>query len=124
MSATPPPYASPPSDPSRRVYDTADFLVAYENVRPTPMYNGEKLACVTFRMTPGQIHKPHSHTDQTQMWVILSGDGEAILDNDFLERVGAGTVIVHHPNQAHGIVALGPEDLVYINVSAKPQPPV
>ncbi len=60
MSATPP-TAKPLSDPRRRVYKTGDFLVAYETVRPTPMYTGEKLACVTFRMTPGQVHKPHSH---------------------------------------------------------------
>jgi quercetin dioxygenase-like cupin family protein len=118
MSATPPP-SMPLSDPRKRVYNTGDFLVAYETVRPTPMYSGEKLSCVTFRMTPGQVHEPHSHTDITQMWVILSGEGEAILDDGQRERVGPGAVIVHHPTQPHGIVALGPDDLVYINVSEK-----
>jgi len=103
-----------------RVYKVADFLNVYDAVRPTPMYSGDKLSCVTFRMTPGQVHEPHSHTDITQMWVILSGHGEAILDDDRRERVGPGTVIVHHPTQPHGIEALGPDDLVYINISERP----
>lgn len=116
MSATPP-LVKPLSDPKRRVYEIADFLVAYDQVRPTLMYSGEKFSCVTFRMTPGQIHQPHSHEDITQMWVIISGEGEAILDDGARRKVGPGTVIVHHPTQPHGIVALGPEDLVYINIS-------
>jgi quercetin dioxygenase-like cupin family protein len=118
-----PPPSHSPSDPSRRVYKVDDFLVTYETVRPTPMYAGEKFSCVTFRMTPGQVHEPHSHTDMTQMWVILSGAGEAILDDGRRERVGPGTVIVHHPTQPHGIVALGPDDLVYINVSERSASP-
>lgn len=118
MSAIPPP-PQPKSDPSRRIYRVADFLEVYDTVRPHPMYNGERFSCVTFQMKPGQVHEPHYHDDVTQMWVILSGEGEAILDEGKRERVGPGTVIVHHPPQPHGIVALGPEDLVYINVSER-----
>lgn len=117
MSVTPP--AMPLSDRAERLYRIADFLKAYDTVKPTPMYMGEKLSCVTFRMTPGQVHEPHSHADVTQMWVILSGEGEAILGDGRRERVGPGTVIVHHPTQPHGVVALGPEDLVYINISER-----
>jgi mannose-6-phosphate isomerase-like protein (cupin superfamily) len=83
------------------------------------MYSGDRFSCVTFRMTPGQVHEPHQHADVSQMWVILSGEGEAILGDERRERVGPGTVIVHHPMQPHGIVALGPEDLVYINISER-----
>ncbi len=117
MSATPP--VQPKSDPNHRLYRIADFLQAYETVRPHPMYSGDRFSCVTFRMTPGQIHQPHQHADVTQMWVIISGEGEAILGDERRERVGPGTVIVHHPTQPHGIVALGPEDLVYINISER-----
>jgi quercetin dioxygenase-like cupin family protein len=117
MSTAPPP--TPKSDPSRRIYKIADFLQTFENVRPNPMYNGERFSCVTFQMTPGQVHEPHQHADVSQMWVIISGEGEAILDGGKRERVGPGTVIVHHPTQPHGIVALGPDDLVYINISER-----
>jgi mannose-6-phosphate isomerase-like protein (cupin superfamily) len=65
------------------------------------------------------VHEPHQHADVSQMWVIISGEGESILDGGKRERVGPGTVIVHHPMQPHGIVALGPEDLIYINVSER-----
>ena len=106
MSGTPP--VQPKSDPSRRVYRVADFLEVYETVRPHPMYSGDRFSCVTFRMTPGQVHEPHQHADVTQMWVILSGEGEAILDGGAREHVGPGTCIVHHPTQPTASSRSGP----------------
>lgn len=114
-----PPSSIPNSDPEQRVYRITDFLETYETVRPHAMYNGERFSCVTFQMKPGQVHEAHQHADVSQMWVILSGEGEAILGEERRERVGPGTVIVHHPTQPHGIVALGPDDLVYINISER-----
>ncbi len=121
MSSPPP--KVPLSDPAQRVYRTDDFRVSDSSaVRPTPMYNGEKLSAVTFTMLPGQIHEPHSHTDVTQAWIILEGRGEALLGGGRRDPVGPGTLIVHHPMQLHGIVNVGDTDLVYINISEKPAP--
>ena len=112
--------AHPPSDPEERVYRTQDFRIADDTrVAPVPMYFGARFSAVTFTMLPGQVHEPHSHEDLTQAWFILEGTGEALLGGDRRERVEAGTVIVHHPGQVHGIVNVGSEPLVYVNISLK-----
>jgi quercetin dioxygenase-like cupin family protein len=110
----------PPSDREERVYRTHDFRVTDPSrVAPTPMYFGERFSAVTFTMLPGQVHEPHSHEDLTQAWFILEGRGEAFLGEDRREIVEAGTIIVHHPRQVHGIVNVGSEPLVYVNISLK-----
>lgn len=110
----------PPSDPEERVYRTQDFRVSFpDRVAPTPMYFGERFSAVTFTMLPGQVHEPHSHEDLTQAWFILEGIGEALLGGERRQIVEAGTVIVHHPRQPHGIVNIGTEPLVYVNISLK-----
>ena len=121
MSVNPPP-AHVKSDPNVRVYRAADFeVIDPEKVKPIPTYSGDVFSAVTFTMLPGQLHTPHSHTDVTQAWFILSGQGEAILGDDRREVVGPGTMIVHHPTQLHGILATGDENLVYMNISERPR---
>jgi quercetin dioxygenase-like cupin family protein len=121
MTAPLPPPSMPMSDPEERIYRSEDFRVTDAAVvRPTPMYCGDKLSAVTFTMLPGQIHEAHSHTDMTQAWIILEGRGEAILGNGRRDIVGPGTMIVHHPEQLHGIVNVGDSNLVYINISERP----
>ena len=59
-------------------------------------------------------------TDMTQAWIILEGQGEALLGDGRRDLVGPGTMIVHHPTQMHGIVNVGDTNLVYINISERP----
>jgi quercetin dioxygenase-like cupin family protein len=113
----------PLSDPEERVYPLAKYQKIFpEAVRPAPVYLGTKFSTVVFTMLPGQVHEPHKHDDQTQIWVILEGQGEFLMGNGRSELVGPGTVCVHHPNQMHGIKTVGDQNLVYINISEKVAP--
>jgi quercetin dioxygenase-like cupin family protein len=111
----------PLSDINERIYQPlSKYLVTDENVvKPEAIYLGTKMAAIVFTMLPGQLHKPHKHEDQTQMWIIVSGQGEVIMDDGRTEIVGPGAVCVHHPTQLHGIRTVGDENLVYFTVSEK-----
>lgn len=53
------------------------------------------------------------------MRIILSGQGEVLMDNGRTEIVGPGAVCVHLPTQLHGIKTVGDENLVYITVAER-----
>jgi quercetin dioxygenase-like cupin family protein len=116
--------AVPLSDPNERVYQPLEkFQRSYpDKVKPEKIYLGPKLSAIVFTMLPGQVHKPHKHDDQTQMWIIVSGQGEVVLDDGRTEIVGPGAICVHHPQQLHGISTIGDENLVYITVGTKHAP--
>lgn len=120
MSVSPMP-KYPQSDLDERIYSP---LSKYQRtdpdvVKPAPIYFGPKLSAIVFTMLPGQEHKPHKHEDQTQMWIVISGQGEVIMEDGRREIVGPGAICVHHPQQLHGINTVGDENLVYITVAHK-----
>jgi len=109
----------PLSDLDERIYSP---LEKYERIfpeapMPAPIYKGPKMSAIVFTMLPGQVHQAHKHPDQTQMWIIVSGQGEVIMDDGRTELVGPGAICVHHPEQLHGIKTVGDENLVYITVA-------
>jgi quercetin dioxygenase-like cupin family protein len=116
------PYGNIPlSDLDERIYQPlSKYQKTHEDaVKAETIYNGPILAAIVFTMLPGQVHRAHKHEDQTQMWIIVSGKGEVIMDDGRTEIVGPGAICVHHKNQLHGINTVGEENLVYITVSEK-----
>jgi len=109
------------SDPNERIYQPlSKYQRTYEDVvKPESIYIGPKMAAIVFTMLPGQVHKPHKHEDQTQMWIIVEGQGEVLMDDGRTELVGPGAICVHHPTQLHGIRTVGDTNLVYLTVSER-----
>jgi quercetin dioxygenase-like cupin family protein len=111
----------PLSDPDERIYFPLEqYQQVYPGVvKPAPIYFGPKMSAIVFTMLPGQVHEPHLHEDQTQMWIVVSGQGEVIMEDGRTALVGPGAICVHHPRQLHGIRTVGDENLVYLTVAHK-----
>ena len=78
-------------------------------------------ACVatTVRMRQGFETETHSHFDEEQVFVILSGEGELTIEHEHREISGGMTVYI--PRKArHKLVATS-EQLVYIYFSVWPE---
>lgn len=65
------------------------------------------------RIPPGKANYPlHSHAAQTEHYIILSGSGIMVTENESTFRLEAGDHVICHPGEAHQIVNDGSEDLV------------
>ncbi|MSS73530.1 MAG: cupin domain-containing protein [Candidatus Latescibacteria bacterium] len=65
------------------------------------------------RMPPGAVNYPkHAHTTQWEFYVVVAGKGRVNV-NDETHEVQTGDCFVQPPGNAHQIVNVGEEDLVY-----------
>jgi putative monooxygenase len=68
---------------------------------------------------PGSQQRPHEHPDSEQVYVIVAGSGEMLVDGE--ERhVEAGTMVFIPPGAKHAIFNSGSERLTYVTATAPP----
>lgn len=64
---------------------------------------------------PGKFTSLQSHNFREEVWVVISGTGECILDDDTLPLV-AGSIVKVGLNQKHRVKNTGSEKLTFIEV--------
>lgn len=80
----------------------------------------ESCTAVTVRMKKGMETKEHVHTDEEQVYVILSGEGKLSIEGE--EKIVSGGMLAYIPrNSKHRIVATGKGELVYIYIAIWPE---
>ncbi len=73
------------------------------------------------RVPPGEASWPyHSHSAQWEMYIILSGHGQARTPEGPVE-LGPGDCLIHPPGDPHQIKNTGTEDLLYYVIADNPQ---
>jgi len=80
---------------------------------------GEHLFAGLNCFTPGQEHKAHTHPDQDKLYVVLEGQGEALVG----EQTGLlepGDVVLAPAGVAHSMRNPGPGNLVVLVVFGPP----
>jgi mannose-6-phosphate isomerase-like protein (cupin superfamily) len=68
---------------------------------------------------PGSQQSLHSHPDSEQVYVIVSGRGEMIIEGETREVV-AGTMVFIPPESKHAIHNPGSERLTFVTATAPP----
>lgn len=77
------------------------------------------LAFVDFVAVPdGTSIGRHTHGDDEEIYVVLSGAGEMVLDGEVVV-VGPGDVVVNRPGGTHELRPTGPEDLRMVVVDIR-----
>ena len=56
-----------------------------------------------------------THRQRSEIWTILSGSGEAVLDGD-IRRIGPGDVVVIRPGVKHALRAFSPVELIEVQM--------
>jgi mannose-6-phosphate isomerase-like protein (cupin superfamily) len=70
-------------------------------------------------LPPGTSIGQHAHTDNEDVYVIVSGTGNFIDSAGKKTKTGAGDITIVRPGQSHGLENTGNTDLVFINVIAR-----
>ena len=102
------------------IHDIASFAV----FRPDKMGKADLIS--TSRLfvginsfEPGQQHAPHVHPGQDKAYLILEGEGEAIL-GEMVRPVGPGDLVFAEADEPHGLRNPGPHRLVAAVFMAPP----
>ena len=82
----------------------------YEN-----LLEDEKTKVKKIVIKPGEKPSYQYHFKRNEVWVIVSGKGSLLLDDE-LSEVEAGSVVVVPAKVKHRITNTGQEDLIFIEV--------
>ena len=93
----------PARDPNQRVFHALDYIDGRE--RPVRgVYNDQDMTMLVEWNNPGQPYTEiHSHTEAAHVFVILEGEGEALVGNGKWEKVKAGDFYVCPRNKVHNL---------------------
>ncbi|MEP7072226.1 MAG: cupin domain-containing protein [Verrucomicrobiota bacterium] len=73
------------------------------------------------RIPPGAARCPHhSHSAETEFYLVISGNGEVRDETDARSEVQAGDAFIFQPGEAHQLSNPGHEDFVYYVIADNP----
>ncbi|MCC5637358.1 cupin domain-containing protein [Nostoc sp. CHAB 5844] len=103
-----------------RIFNGAEFVQMSdgEPIRSVVTESADAVV-VMWYVLPGQTINPHIHPSGQDTWIVLSGNGEYILDAEGKTMpISSGQIVVAHTGQVHGVVNQGSEPLQFVSVVA------
>lgn len=103
-----------------RIFNSAEFVQKSdaEPIRSVVTESPDAVV-VMWCVLPGQNISPHVHPSGQDTWIILSGNGEYILDAEGTTKpISSGQIVVAHTGQVHGVINKGSEPLQFVSVVA------
>lgn len=92
----------------------ADLAVAPESYADyRPVFETSRLNVTHVRIHPGETVPKHTHTDEDQVYYVVTGTGFVVLDGVRTD-VTAGTSVLIPMGTAHEITNTGTEPLDYV----------
>jgi mannose-6-phosphate isomerase-like protein (cupin superfamily) len=82
-------------------------------------FGSRHLAATWVEAAPGSQQRLHAHPNSEQVYVIVRGRGQMVVDSA-RQEVQAGTLVFIPPAAEHAIYNPGPEQLVYVSAAAPP----
>jgi len=100
------------------------------NVPGRAEYSSEKMGKVTLAtgdflyagmncFAPGQAHKAHVHADQDKMYLVVEGEGEAIV-GDETSFIRKGDLVLARAGVPHGLRNTGTANFAVLVIFAPP----
>ena len=95
-------------------------LAAKYSLGPDAAKDGENFT-MTAEMTlaPGHSLGVHTHDNNEEIYVILSGQADYTDENGATHRLSAGDMTLTRRGQSHGISNPGPENLIFLAAIAQ-----
>ncbi|MHB1531793.1 cupin domain-containing protein [Acidithiobacillus sp.] len=103
-----------------RIFEVTKFIQRSEGepIRAIVTESPESVVTMWYVM-PGQQVRPHIHPSGQDTWVVLSGEGQYVLDADGTTMpIASGHVVVAHTGQVHGVLNSGSEPLQFVSIVA------
>lgn len=91
-----------------------------EKMVKTGLFETGRFFCDMYCFEPGQVQKPHSHSNSDKVYVVLEGQGRFQVGEEE-HHLGAATAILARAGVEHGVVNPGPGRLVVL-VFMAPKP--
>ena len=104
----------------QRVFTVSDYLKP--NARGGTVnlvYRGEDITTLVEYIKPGAtLEDPHWHPESAHVFVVVEGDGEALVGNGVWEPIRAGQFIIQPRNKVHAMRNLSTtQRIVWVCVS-------
>ena len=94
----------PPRDPNQRVFHTYDYIDPSMERPVRGVYHDEDMTMLVEWNEPGKPYTEiHSHAESAHVFVILEGEGEALVGKGKWEKVKAGDFYVCPRNKVHNL---------------------
>lgn len=108
--------------PVQRIFHSSQcFEPADEPVRSVVTASPDA-TIVAWYVKPGQHIKAHRHPCGQDTWIILSGQGEYVINEAGETRsIQAGDIVIAHTGEVHGLRNTGSEVFSFISVVAPAQ---
>lgn len=87
----------------------AKFILDHNIISETPMSLG------FFRFKPGQTGPKHSHENEVEIYITISGHGEVMVGNAIID-MNPGTIVYVPPQIEHQTKNTGDKDLEFYGV--------
>lgn len=88
-----------------------------EKMGKATLFRSERILVGLNAFEPGQEHALHSHEGMDKVYLVLSGEGEFLLENEEIP-MDRGVMLVAPEGVAHGIKNTGGERLVVLAILA------
>ena len=102
-----------------RILNSSSFfqpVVDGEPVRSV-VIESQDAVVVAWYINPGQEISPHIHPNGQDTWIVLNGTGDYYLDQAGTTKpIGAGDIVIAHPECVHGVVNNSNAPLIFISV--------
>lgn len=89
---------------TQRIFNIRDYVKPPEEKAEHLLYGDPDISALVWWAEPGKSHLDiHSHPNSAHVYVILEGEGEALMGKGKWDKIHAGQVIINPRKKIHGI---------------------
>ncbi|OLP16662.1 cupin [Leptolyngbya sp. 'hensonii'] len=101
-----------------RIFTTVEFIqLSEEEPIRSIVTESPEAVVVMWCVLPGQQIQPHIHPTGQDTWVVLSGQGEYLLDQEgATQSIVPGQIAVAQVGQVHGVINRGQEPFLFVSI--------
>ena len=88
----------------QRIFTAAEHVDEGTEKSVQSVYRDEDLSALVEWISPGKaFEEPHSHPESAHVFVVLEGEGEALVGEGRWEKISAGQFVVQPRNKVHAM---------------------
>jgi quercetin dioxygenase-like cupin family protein len=80
----------------------------------------QRITITRVTLAPGATNPPHRHESSEQVWVVLRGAGQLLLEDGRREPLAEGDIARFEDNDLHGFENTGDSVFEYMSVTSPP----
>jgi mannose-6-phosphate isomerase-like protein (cupin superfamily) len=89
---------------AQRIFTTADYVDPNAERTLNSAYRDEDFSAIVEWINPGEVFEdPHSHPKSSHVFVVMEGEGEALVGNGTWKKIVTGQFVVNPRGKVHAM---------------------